>query len=434
METLHNNKNKTKSIFSLIFILFIGTLLIFSKANAILSPQVYFTQLDVSKNNFEPGEKIQGQVSLWNYESLRIDDLVFHYQLLGKEVEGVPTQVIDEKIGEEIFSLGPSVKATKSFSYLLPKNLPKGDFTFRIRLTTSRGEEMGWIDKLITIGGEGNFLILDNYWIIKDGEELSPGGGVDYKPGEIPQIRFNITNNSNFTITGFPKVVTYKRNVGGEVVKETEENDIILQPGETKTIEINLPQLSQPQTYLSEVRIYNKNDNQPISNPISFRWIISGSDDAEILFVNLDKDSYEAGETAEVRIQYTGPAHFEEEGGKGEIVIQLFNEKGEKVGEKTIEIDLKVGEAQVSIPIEKNVKNPKVTAQIIKNGNVLDQYEFEVKPALEEVSGEIPTGETPTEGTSEESKIKQQEIIIGIIVLILIIGFLVYYSKNKNKK
>jgi len=182
------NPYLTSLILFLVFIF--GISLISSEINATLAPQVYFTELKLEKNSFEPGEEIRGSVSLWNYEDFVISDLVFYFQLLGEEIDGVATQMIDEKIDREIFSLSAGEKATKSFSYLLPSNLPQGDFKFRIQLANRKGEEMSWIDKVITIGGEGKFLTLDNYWILKDGQNLSPGAGVYYQPEEIAEVVF----------------------------------------------------------------------------------------------------------------------------------------------------------------------------------------------------------------------------------------------------
>ena len=160
-------ENKLKWI-SIIGILIMAIFIIPLKTQALLAPQVYLTELNLAKNSFDPGEQIVGNVSLMNYEEFVMSDLVFYFQLLGNEVDGVPTQMIDEQKGQEIFSISPGQEITKSFSYTLPSNLPKGDFKFRIQLATSRGEEMGWIDKIISIGGERKFLILDNYWLVKD--------------------------------------------------------------------------------------------------------------------------------------------------------------------------------------------------------------------------------------------------------------------------
>jgi hypothetical protein len=125
---------------------------------SLIAPQIYLTEINLSKLNFQAGDIVQGSVSLENYEEYTMTDLVFHFQLWSDEVEGVPTQLIDQKIGKEVFALAPGEKTTKNFEYQLPQNLPQKDyFVFRVRIANTKGEEWGWIDKVIQIGEKESF-------------------------------------------------------------------------------------------------------------------------------------------------------------------------------------------------------------------------------------------------------------------------------------
>jgi len=408
-------KSRSKYIATMILILAI--FIIPLKTDALLVPQVYLTELDISKNSFEPMEEIEGKVSLWNYEKFLVSDLVFHFQLLGEEVDGVHTQLIDEQKDIHVFFLTPGEKKTKSFSYLLPQNLPNGTFKFRIQLVNSRGEEMSWIDKIINIGGGGKFLTLDNEWIIKDGQDMSSGGGVDYLPDEICQVRFDVSNNSSFTISAFYKIITYKRSIG-QILKEEKKENLILKPGEKQTINTNLSKMTEPESYLSEIRFYNS-EEEPISNSIYFRWIISGEEDAEILFVNPDKDSYQAGEEADIWVQYTGPAHFELEDVKeGVLMVDLYDKDGSLVGQGEKNIELKPGQAIISVGLEKDVSNLVIETKIVKQGNILDEYEIQLKQAK--------ASETIIKPGFFEKNKKALFFLILAVILILII----YFSKK----
>jgi len=417
-------QGKSKSI--VLLALFLVVFIIPWKTQALLVPQVYLTKLDITENSFEPGEQIEGNVILWNYEESVMSDLVLSFQLLGQEIEGVFTQVINEQKDQKAFSIPASEILTKPFIYSLPSNLPKGNFAFRVQLITGRGEEMGWIDKILNIGGEGEFLVLDNYWIIKDEENLSPGGGVDYQPGEIPQISFDITNNTDFTILAFPEVTTFRRNVGGEVIETQEGKDVLLSSGRKKTIKTNLPQLNESGTYLSEVQLYLKDGQKPVSNSIFFRWVIPGDDDARILFVSTDKESYQVGEEAKVSVQFTGPAHLyidESEVSQGEFEIQLYDNQGNIIGEKKAEIELKSGQALINVPIESDVDDLRIEARIIKEGNILDQYGFQVG---------LPNGEEAIKDRGVVSFLKSNKWLIGALIIILIT--MLIYLKTKKKK
>ena len=122
-------KNNYFQLVLFFVILLFGNFLIYSGVHATLAPQIYFTELNLSKNTFEPGQTLEGTVSLWNYEEFVISDLVFYFQLLGGEVNGVDTKMIAEQRGEEIFSLSPGQEIKKTFSY---QNLKKGVILIRL--------------------------------------------------------------------------------------------------------------------------------------------------------------------------------------------------------------------------------------------------------------------------------------------------------------
>lgn len=395
---------------------------------AMIAPQIYFTDLTLNKTSFEPGETITGTVSLWNYEQYVIGDLVFNFQVLGDEVNGVPTKMIDNQLDTSIFQLSPDEKTSKSFSYKLPSNLPNGSFVFRIQLSNTRGEEMSWEDRIITIGGENKFLAIGNYWFVKDSLKLSPGGGVDYNAGDIPQVVFDVTNSSNFTITAFPKIITYKRSQG-QFLREDKASAIILEPSQKQTIETTLPQLTAPESYLSEVQFYDSEAEESISNSVYFRWIISGQDDAEILFVNPDKDSYKTGEEAKIDIQLTGPAHTYSEdeplipAEQGTLEVSLFNQKDELICQGIQAVTLESGQIVVGCLVEKDVNDPKIKTKIVKNDKILDDYEFQVT-----------SKETPSEKTLEKTGFFEQnkKIILSVLILLILIIIIMFYLKNKK--
>jgi hypothetical protein len=390
----------------------------------LIAPQIYLTEINLSKLNFQAGEIVQGSVSLENYEEYTMVDLVFHFQLWSDQVEGVPTQLIDQKIGKEVFTLAPGEKKTKNFEYQLPQNLPQKDyFVFRVRIANTKGEEWGWIDKVIQVGGEGKFLTLENNWILKGSEKLHPGAGVGYQPGEIPQVIFDVSNQSNFTISAFYKIITYKRNVG-QIISELEKENFVFKPKEKKTITTELPQFFKPDSYLSEIKFFDSETRQQISNSIEFRFVIEGEEDAEILSVAPEKDSYTAGESAKIKVQYTGPAHADEEKPKeGKILINLYDEEGRLIGKKEEKIKLRSGEKIFEVPIIQSGKVAKIETSIKDRDKILDEYLQEVrKEKIPEVS---PKKEV---GIFEKGKITILSLLIVLIVVV------VFYLLKKFKK
>jgi len=384
-------------------ILILGIFLFYLEANAqaLLAPQIYFTDLKLSKNRFVAGEKIKGEVSFANYDEFIIVDLLLKYQILTKETYGI----IEEKIDREILSIKPGEEVTRLFEYTLPSYLPMEDLVFRVRLTTTKGEDLGWIDRPINVVSEGKFLSLYNYWLLKDGKKLHPGAGFEYSPNEIPQVEFDAVNNSKFTITAFPRVTIYKRNLNAEVVKVLKYETFTFQPSVTKKIKLNLSNFNVPESYLAVLRMYDRNTGKPISNTIYFRWVVPG-DSGRILWLGIDKDSYQKGEEAVFKVIYVGPPHIEALKGpikEGELVFKLYNEKGELTGEGKKIIKLKAGEAMVKVPVNKDVISPKIVATISKGGKTFDEYSYRF-------SGTISRAET-SETTEEMTEVTKEGVL-----------------------
>ncbi len=295
---------RLKIIFFFIIASFCFLYLGAQEAQAILVPQIYITDIKITKAGSGPGETLEGVISLWNYENYVVGDLVFRYQLLGGEKNGVSSQLINEKISAEVFKLASGEKSDKQFVYTLPANLPEGNFKFRVQLANARGEELSWIDTDVQIKSDSGFLTLNNYWIVKDGKNLSAGAGVYYPPGQAAEVKFDVINSGNSAVTAYPKITTSKMNagLGGQIVGESEQESAVFGPGTKKTINVKLPELSQPESYLTEIRFYDTSTKNLISNSIFFRWIIEGKNDAQIQFVNLDKESYVKGEKIKIGV------------------------------------------------------------------------------------------------------------------------------------
>ena len=173
------NKSKMFSHFfskKSLFFLFPLFLAFFGIANATLIavPQVIPIKISLSKTSFNPQEKVEGSVVIKNFEKTYVNDIVIHYQLFKETSKGKIGSLLDTKTEKETFSLAPQQEITKSFSYKLPLNLPKGKFIFRIQLATSRGEKLGWIDQKIDIKSEGKFLFLYNFWFLIEGKQKYP--------------------------------------------------------------------------------------------------------------------------------------------------------------------------------------------------------------------------------------------------------------------
>ena len=186
---------------------------------AIMAPQIYFTGDPVIETvDLAAGNKVAGTVEIWNYENSTMSDLVFNYQLLAGEDNGVPTELIDNSQKGEIFSLSAGQKVVKNIEYLLPNNIESGNYTLRIQITNARGEELAWADKVISVGGNGKFLTIENGVIVsKTARNSRPPRECIMNRARSRRSNSKCKRNSGSTITAVPSVVTYNRNVGSNM-------------------------------------------------------------------------------------------------------------------------------------------------------------------------------------------------------------------------
>lgn len=411
------------AVFASLFFVFPGSVV------ADIAPQIYFeTDPIIEGNNFSPNGTINGTVELYNYEESAIGDLFFEYQLWSKRVENVPAGLVAQLRDNKSFSLGPKEKSIKNLSYVLPSSLPPGNLVLRIQLVTGRGEDLSWADKDIVISRGSEFLAVNNQWIVKDGKNLDPGGGVYYQPGEIVDVVFDVANNSNAAVTAYYKVTNYIRNSGIAPAAEEKREAISIPAKSKKTVKTVLPKLTVPETYLSEIKFYDRSTDLPVSNSIFFRWIISG-ENAKVLFMSSDKKNYNAGDEARVTVSYTGSANAGLDLGKGQIETKIVDAKGNVVGEKTTEIDLKSGQIDTLVPVSKDVADPLIVANIVKDGKKLDSYKYDFNAAA---TGSVPGSDVSGSGKSKKIGLLGIFGFLAIAVLMLVVYY--YFSNKKSKK
>ena len=400
--------NKKILIVFLIFFLFLG----FSTQALIVSSRVYFTDFSLEKANFAAGEEIRGNFALWNYEKEVVPDITYSYKLLAEDSDGLYTIVLDEKFSGDNFSLRPGQEVTKSFSYRLSRNLPSGSHKFRIQLFNSKGLPMSRKDSDITVQSDDKFLNLENHFLLKNGEKLSPLGTAVYDAGQLPKITFDISNNSSFQISASPRIALYYYNITESPLRVINQQSITLKPGELQNKTFDLVDFKESGRYVCRLAMYH--NNEVISNSVYFSWEISGKE-AEIAQVKLDDTSYQEGDEAEV----TTDVVFKEEG--GELQVTIYDEEGRIVGEKKEGIDSKGGRADIKVPITGDVVNPRVEIMAFDEyQKALDKYEAQVKDD-EITEEEVPEKEVP-------EKDKGAYLMIGILILVLI--FIIYFWRK----
>ncbi len=425
---MHKTKRKKEGFLRGVVVL--GLICAAFSVSAMIAPQIYFTDgPNLSKNDFNAGEKIEGNVRLSNQSGGAVGDLSFRFLLLQKTGDtNSSIKLVSETDDLEKFDMAAEEVAVRDFSYILPSNLPAGELIFRVQLIAGRGEDLSWSDKKIKIAEAGDFVSLGNGWMLVDGKQLDPAGGIYYNPGDKPAAVFDIVNSGNSDITGFYRITSYVRNSGGKVIDEANGEVMAVKAGEKTGIDVSLPVISEPETYLSKVEFYDEKSKKVISNPIYFRWIISG-ENAKIMFAATDKEFYRAGEEAEVAIDYTGPADGNVKLGMGSLEAKIFDGGGQEAGEGMKELELNGGHETIKVPIKIDISNPRIEVKIVRDGKILDVYGYQIKTNQESMSGQDVVA-TPPAGSEKE--VNWPIVALAAVVAAVIVALIIRRRGKKN--
>jgi len=191
---------------------------------------------------------------------------------------------------------------------------------------------------------------------------------------------------------------------------------VTFKKGEKKTFTLDLPKGNVPQFYNLKVFLRGATP----SNTVRVRYIVSGVS-GSIDRISLDKDYYDRGMEGTVTLGWQVRAGQYARGTSGatyvpEVTFEatITNDKGNECS-NPINQGLKwdVNETKTLIPFKINSKcmNPKVSATLKdKDGNLLDQKEFEFK----------------SNPVNNSNKLPVKSVAIGVIALIIVIALGVY--------
>jgi PKD repeat protein len=408
------------------------------EGGAILVPEIYILDLKLNKTEFSQGETVTGSFKIQSGENKVVSDLIYSVSLVSKEpIEqqfGSSTIKkivrVDEQRNTEKFIIYPNETIEKNFTYKLPPNLA-GEYRLEVVIYQGTGDLVAFRGVDIKIQGESNFVLLRDEVVLKGDQELVAEAGMHFSPEELnrysPKAKFVAENKTNKKIVAIPQVSIYKREAVSTKLSEFQGKEIKLNPGETKTIVLDLPLLKEPNVYVAEIYLLDQQKNK-ISNSIYPRWIVAGLN-AEVLSVTTDKPSYKKGEEINLEVSFIGPAHCHEEKIDADLVVKIFNEKDQIVGSLTQKIDLS-SKSKHQLPLkltaQNNAKGIKIQAQIIRDGKGLANYETALTKNYDALKAK-----------AKKAKNVRFAIILTTI-LILIILFLgvmkKFYKKPKKTK
>jgi hypothetical protein len=285
------------------------------------------------------------------------------------------------------FNLEASSKTDQEIRLPFNETIPSGMYYLSVQLKDQNTQPLRFTTTEAFLNGQGKYLIIDtNSCVLKVNNRTFPTTqGALVKPNNAPIAECAVTNPSTDPITVRAKVDYAERAVVGfqkAVHEYSPKETITFNPGQTRTVSTLLPSISQPQVYDGLLYFIDSNSSE-ISTMTEFRWTIEGPS-ARIDYVNLDKEYYSQGSTAQVEVKALSSMDlywrqnsnqgqgFSPQAGTSLInpkMVVLITSDGVQCGTSQVDLppttnDMVWPVQKISVPISKNCPNPKVEVKI----------------------------------------------------------------------
>jgi hypothetical protein len=217
--------------------------------------------------------------------------------------------VVDQKIYEEVITLGENQTVHKTLVYTPPSNITGG--TYELWLSSSNEQSLplaiaslggikllGSKTETVEILPNSCYLIVNNERPVK---KYTISEGVDIKNTETLIANCKVVNTFSKKIDVKPFFETHVRTMFGDVVNQIggATTSVPIAVG-TSTLSLELPKASQPHAYDVSMSLINSEANIT-SNAVVFHYILRGIS-GEIRNTLFDKPSYRKGDTAHLQI------------------------------------------------------------------------------------------------------------------------------------
>ncbi len=220
----------------------------------------------------------------------------------------------DEKIYNETLNLPANSKEHRTITYQAPKSL-KGEYSLFLSSKNTSGFPLAFAFVGKVTLNPGNTLgaaeiLPESCFLRVSGEETSlhytPLQGVDISPAEYLIAECIAINDTDNQLNLTPHYETYYRSAYGEKVAHQGGSADILafKPHERKNFLVTLPRATKPQAY--DVKLFLEEAGVP-SNAVTFHYVLRGAS-ATIQNIVLDKNNYQAGDTARLSFMWSPSA------------------------------------------------------------------------------------------------------------------------------
>ncbi|MDP3015213.1 MAG: hypothetical protein Q8N28_02265 [bacterium] len=412
-----------------------------------ISPQIYITEIKSDYGLLKGGDKITGKFVAENRENSIIELKQGINLFKIKTVSSGAIEYIEEKkLIDYNYDLGhysflPKQISEIDFSYVLPLNIPSGEYLLEIFLANNEFTPFAWnYLKLGKISGNDNFIFINELSVIsQNGEEYPALVGVKFEPDKTPTLKIKAVLSGKNQISALYQIKVYDRMPWNRKVydKIYEQKAIVFEPNKNINLIIDLPIISIPGSYAAEIFFLDEK-NERISEIRAFRWVISG-EAGRILFAKIDKNNYKAGQIADLEVFLADRPDLVSPGkisvdiwplGEINLKAKIICEEGEIGAKETVANPYYQQVVKIEVPIVKDGNNCGAVVSMAKGDSALHQYVLGPKDIINKYQSLAPKSPTDT-----DKKISIPKSVYIVLIVILLLGVsLALLLKFKNKK
>jgi hypothetical protein len=383
---------------------------------------------------------IIGTFNIYNPTDIYFTNFLIASELYVDTKDGI-TNLLNKKIdtiflpSKQLLSIG--------FEHEIPPHIPDEDIRLRIRSYNRTGIPFNFVEtnrrfpKYSSVG----FLLNDSTesYIEKDGEQLDELSGPTYSINESPLLVLKMKNISENKLEVYPKIEVFERSyfTNLEPVVVSLGSNLTFEPNETKEVQIQLPEMTKPESYLAGVRFLNVLNDEQISSVVEARYVVAGPS-ARILekLGKIDQN------TLNINYILIGPA----DGSTLENVtlrINVFDQDLKEIYATNQLIEL-LGDAPISkeimIPAILEQQAYSVLSDVFYQDEILDSadYFFGDLDPLDYLEDENPSESNGFSFANNKNPEKQNSFrgifVIGVLIFILLGVVFLKYKKTIFKK
>lgn len=296
---------------------------------------------------------------------------------------------VDEHAEAETLTLGPKERLTKHLTYAAPKVLD-GSFTLYVVARNSDGFTLATnkvadvtINRTEAVGAQ---IDITSCYLTRMGDTSATRYALTdvarIQSGDVLTSHCMVENVSDTTLEVVPRATTYRRSLFGETITAplTDEAPVVLNAGEKREIITTLSTAGDPQTYMVSLA-YGY-----VSNSVTYRYTVEGSS-GSLQNVRLDKDSYGAGDTAQISFDWIGSTALS----GPQALISFSTKSGSSCGDPMLYPLSGSRHHDITVPITEDCSEPDLSVRLSDSSiGILGEYLYAIDKTPASAQEEVP--------------------------------------------